>query len=259
MASREVIESLGAFLRRSTALSDDDIRERIKDIDEGRMRTPDSSSEPFRRAIVIPSAEATRIPDDGSPKNGRPAVPSGATKLEEPTAGRGSISGSGNPRLAGLRARHPPVRAPVTFPEHALEAADVPADDVRTRLAHFNNYVAARVQAGELPCVDLPDLHRANSIYDQRGNVFLGHNVRRLAFDRQGGKAFMRILLTLETAPTTFATVSAPPSGDSSTTIRRSSPTRARARSTAIVRSRGSRMCLESGGRASASSRRAGA
>jgi DNA topoisomerase VI subunit A len=200
IASREVIESLGAFLRRSTALSDDDIRVRMKDLDEGCMRMPDSSSEAFRRALVLPSAEATRIPDDGSPKNGRPSVPSGATKLQEPTAGRGSSSGSGDPRLAGLRARHPTVLAPVAFPEHALEAADVTADDVRTRLAHFNDYVAARVQKGELPCVDLPDLHRANGIYDHRGNVFLGHNVRRLAFDRQGGKAFMRLLLTLETA-----------------------------------------------------------
>jgi DNA topoisomerase VI subunit A len=199
-ASREVIESLDAFLRRSTVLSDDDIRVRMKDLDEGRMRTPDSSSEAFRRALVLPSAEATRIPDDGSPKNGQPSVPSGATKVEEPTAGRGPSSGSGDPRLAGLRARHPTVHAPVAFPEHALEAADVPADEVRRRLAQFNDYVAARVQAGELPCVDLPDLHRANSIYDDRGNVFLGHNVRRLAFDGQGSKAFMRLLLTLETA-----------------------------------------------------------
>jgi meiotic recombination protein SPO11 len=200
MASREVIESLGGFLRRSTALSDDDIRVRMKDLDEGRMRTPDSSSEAFRRALICPSTEATLIPDGGSPKNGGPSIPSGATKLEEPTAGRGSSSGSGDPRLAGLRARHATVRAPVAFPEHTLEAADVPANDVRTRLAHFNDYVATRVQAGELPCVDLPDLHRANSIYDHRGNVFLGHNVRRLAFDRQGGKAFMRLLLTHETA-----------------------------------------------------------
>ena len=199
-ASREVIESLGAFLRRSTALSDDDIRVRMKDFDEGRMRAPDSSSEAFRRALVLPGAEATRSPDDGFPKNGQPSVPSGATKVEEPAAGRGPSSGSGDPRLAGLRARHPTERAPVAFPEHALEAADVRADDVRTRLAQFNDYVAARVQAGELPCVDLPDLHRANSIYDHRGNVFLGHNVRRLAFDRQGGKAFMRLLLTFETA-----------------------------------------------------------
>jgi DNA topoisomerase-6 subunit A len=200
MASREVIESLAAFLRRSTGLSDDDIRMRMKDLDEGRMRAPDSSSEAFRRALVLPSAEATRIPEDGVPKDGRPSVPSGATKLEVPTADRGSSSGSGDPRLAGLRARHPTVRAPVAFPEHALEAADVPANDARKRLAQFNDYVAARVQTGELPCVDLPDLHRANSIYDHRGNVFLGHNVRRLAFDRQGGKAFMRLLLTLETA-----------------------------------------------------------
>jgi DNA topoisomerase VI subunit A len=200
MASPEVIESLGAFLRRSTALSEDDIRMRMKDLDEGRMRTPDSSSEPFRRPLVLPSVDATRIPDDRHPKGRRPSVPSGTPKPDEPTADRGSNSGSDDPRLVGLRARHPTVTAPVAFPEHALEAADVAAHDVRMRLANFNDYVAARVQTGELPCVDLPDLHRANSIYDHRGNVFLGRNVRRLAFDRQGGKAFMRLLLTLEAA-----------------------------------------------------------
>jgi DNA topoisomerase VI subunit A len=198
-ASREVIESLGAFLRRSTALADDEIRLRMKDLEKGRMRTPDPSSEAFRRAPVR-RAEATRIPDDGSPGNGQSSIPSDPTKLEERATGPGSSSGSDDPRLAGLRARYPTVRAPVAFPEHALEAADVPADDVRTRLAHFSDYVASRVQTGELPCVDLPDLHQANSIYDHRGNVFLGHNVRRLAFDRQGGKAFMRLLLTLEAA-----------------------------------------------------------
>ena len=37
MASREVIESLGAFLRRSTTFSDDDIRARMSDLGEGRM------------------------------------------------------------------------------------------------------------------------------------------------------------------------------------------------------------------------------
>jgi DNA topoisomerase VI subunit A len=200
MPSREVIESLGAFLRRNTALSDADIRMRMKDLDEGRMRTPDSSSEAFRRALVLPSAEATPIPGEDSPKNGQPSVPSGETTLEEATPGRRSIAGSGDPRLAGVRARHPTVHAPVAFPEHALEAADARADDVRTRLGSFNDHVAARVQAGELPCVDLPDLHRANSIYDHRGNVFLGNNVRRLVLDRHGGKAFMRLLLTLEMA-----------------------------------------------------------
>src|SRR5580658_761717 len=198
MASREVIESLGAFLRRSTALSDDDIRGWMKDLDEGRMRAPDASSEAFRRALVVPSDEAPRIPDDGSPKKVRPSVLSDATKLEQHATG--GESSSVDPRLVELRARHPTVRAPVAFPEHALEAADAPADDVCTRLAHFNDYVAARVQKGELPCVDLPDLHRANGIYDHQGNVFLGHNVRRLAFDRQGGKAFVRLLLTLEIA-----------------------------------------------------------
>jgi DNA topoisomerase VI subunit A len=198
MASREVIESLGAFLRRSTALSDDDIRVRMKDLDEGRMRTLDSSSEVFCRAL--PSDEATRIPDDGSAKNGRPTVVSGATKLAEPTAGDGSSTGSGDLRLAGLRARHPTIRASVAFPDHYIRCRRCPANDVRTRLAQFNDYVATRVQAGELPCVDLPDLHRADGIYDHRGNVFLGPKVRRLAFDRQGAKAFMRLLLTLEMA-----------------------------------------------------------
>ena len=203
VASREVIESLGAFLTRSTALSEEDIRMRMKDLGEGGMRAPDSSSDAFCRAHVLPSAEAVRVPrvpDDENPskKERAPAIPSGTTKLEPSTAD--SASSAGNPRLAGLRERHPTVHSSVAFPEHALEAADLPADVVRARLAQLNDYVAACIQAGELPCLDLPDLHRLNSIYDSRGNVFLGHNVRRLSFDRQGSKAFMRLLLTLEKA-----------------------------------------------------------
>jgi DNA topoisomerase VI subunit A len=179
-ASPKVIESFGAFLRRGTALSDDDIRAWMKDLDEGRMRAPDASSEAFGRVRVCSSV---------------------ATKREEPAAARGSSLGADDePRLAALRARHPVVRAPVAFPPRAIEAADVPSHEVRARLAHFSNYVAERVQAGELPCADLPDLHRSNGIYDDRGNVFLGPNVRRLAFDRQGGRAMMRLLLTLEAA-----------------------------------------------------------
>ncbi|HEY1690524.1 MAG TPA: hypothetical protein VGG39_00095 [Polyangiaceae bacterium] len=147
-APQEVIESLGAFLRRSTALADDDIRLRMNDLQEGRMRTPDSSTAVFRRPTMRQAA----------------------------------------------------VRAPIAFPEHALEAADVPPDDVLGRLAQLEDHVAAQLQAGELPCVDVPDLHRANGIYDARGNVFLGPNVRRLAFDRRGAKSFLRLLLALEAA-----------------------------------------------------------
>jgi hypothetical protein len=81
---------------------------------------------------------------------------------------------------------------PVAFPEDTLAAADLQPHDVRERLAQLTAYVAAQVQAGELPRIDLPDLHRANGIFDARGNVFLGHNVRRLALDERGGEAFMR-------------------------------------------------------------------
>ncbi|HEY6464189.1 MAG TPA: hypothetical protein VIY73_28675 [Polyangiaceae bacterium] len=76
----------------------------------------------------------------------------------------------------------------------------MPPDDVRGRLAQLKDHVAAQLQAGELPCVDVPDLHRTNGIYDPRGNVFLGPNVRRLAFDHRGAKPFLRLLLALEAA-----------------------------------------------------------
>ena len=99
-----------------------------------------------------------------------------------------------------MRARHPIVRAPIPFPEHAQRAAEVPVDDARARLAAFKQYIAERVEAGEVPWVDVPDLHRANSLHDDRGNVFLGHNVRRLALDRRSGKAFVRLLLAAEAA-----------------------------------------------------------
>jgi DNA topoisomerase VI subunit A len=151
-ASRDIVELLDAFLRRNAALSEDDIQVRMSNLAEGRAQTPNSSSEAFRRAFVLPDADVTRGP------------------------------------------------APLAFPEDALAAADLPPRDVRKRLAHLTDYVAAQVEAGELPCIDLPDLHRANGIYDARGNVFLGHNIRPLALDRQGGKAFMRVLLTLEMA-----------------------------------------------------------
>ena len=88
----------------------------------------------------------------------------------------------------------------VGVPKGALVASEVPADDVRARLEQLADYVVERVEAGELPRLDLPDLHRANALYDERGNVFVGPNVRPLALDRRGGEAFMRVLLTLETA-----------------------------------------------------------
>lgn len=153
-ASRDVIEALGAFLRRCTALSEGDVEARMKDLAEGRMRAPDMSSEVFRRPHAS-RHEGTSVRTD-------------ATKT--------------------------------VIPERALVAADVPADEVRARITSLTEYVTARLQAGELPHVDLPDLHRVNGIYDERGNVFLGHHVRRLVFDRRGGKAFMRLLLTLEAA-----------------------------------------------------------
>jgi DNA topoisomerase-6 subunit A len=112
--------------------------------------------------------------------------------------------------LANGRARRPDSHSPFVlpavdaddraFPEGALVAADLNAVDVRARIAHFTDHVTAQVKAGELPRIDLPDRHRANCIYDARGNVFLGHNVRPLAFDERGAEAFMRLLLALETA-----------------------------------------------------------
>lgn len=85
-------------------------------------------------------------------------------------------------------------------PAGAIVAADVPTHEVRARLGQLTRHVVAQVRAGELPHLDLPDVHRANGVFDDRGNVFLGPKVRRLAFDRRGCKAFMRVLLALETA-----------------------------------------------------------
>jgi len=109
MATREVIESLGAFLRRRTAQSDEDIQQRIKDLDEGRMRAPDSSSEAFHREVVLPSVQATRTSDDGSVKNGEPSVASGTTKVDDLTAGDGLSTASGDPRLIRIMRSMPPM------------------------------------------------------------------------------------------------------------------------------------------------------
>ena len=170
IAAPEVIESLGGFLRLTTRVPVDEIRGWMKDLDEGRMRTPDSSSEGFRRAPALPSVEAT--------------------KLEEPAPDPEPNAASYDPRLAALRVRYPTVSAPIAFPEHALEAADVPAGEVLRRLAQLKDDIVARVQSGEVPWVDLPDLHQANAIYDPRGNVFLGQKVRRLAFESPGQHGF---------------------------------------------------------------------
>jgi meiotic recombination protein SPO11 len=135
LASRKIVDVLGAFLRRNGKLSGEDIR----------IRTFASS---------------------------RPFV------------------------LSGVDANHRHAAAP----DDALVAADVPPSEVRERLAQLVEHVAAQIEAGELPRVELPHLHRTNAIYDEHGNVFVGRYVRTLALDRQHGKDFMRLLLTLETA-----------------------------------------------------------
>ncbi|MBK6690994.1 MAG: hypothetical protein IPG50_02105 [Myxococcales bacterium] len=180
-ATREVIASFDAYLRRTAALPEPIIRARIKGLQAGRLRAPDSSSPAFRRAPVVPGPVAT-----------------GATMREETARGHGAASD--DERAARMRERHPIVRAPVAFPEHAQHAAEVAADDARARLAAFRQCIAEQVEAGEVPWVDVPDLHRINSLHDDRGNVFLGQNVRRLALDRRSGKAFMRLLLAAEVA-----------------------------------------------------------
>jgi hypothetical protein len=232
-ASREVIESLGGFLRRSTRFSDDEIRARMKDLEEGRLPTRDSS---FR-----PSSLPERA-DDATRRDGTAPRPE-------------SSATSNDPRFATLRTRYVTERAPIVYPAAALRAIDV-ADDVRARLARFNEYIADCIGAGELPCVDLPDVHRANSIHDERGNVFLGQNVRRLAFDHRSGKPLMRLLLTLGRRRTTCATACARRSAGSSTIIRRSSLIPTSTRSTAIMRSRRSRTFSEFDAMRSASSKR---
>jgi DNA topoisomerase-6 subunit A len=114
-------------------------------------------------------------------------------RMEELATGRVDTPDSTSPFvLSDVDASH--------APDGAIVATELAAHDVRERLVQLSNYVVAQVRAGELPHIDLPDLHRANAVYDHRGNVFLGHGVRRLAFDRQGCKPFMRLLLALETA-----------------------------------------------------------
>ena len=93
----------------------------------------------------------------------------------------------------------PPARGP-RVPDGAIVADELSAVDVRARLDQLRDYVVAQVVAGELPHVDLPDLHRNNCVYDARGHVFLGHATRRLAFDRQGCERFLRLLVALEKA-----------------------------------------------------------
>jgi DNA topoisomerase-6 subunit A len=78
-----------------------------------------------------------------------------------------------------------------------VAAADIPASTVYKRIAHLIDYVADQLRAGELPCVDLPDAHHANAIYDDRGNVFLGNGLRRLMLADKDVLAFMRIMLAL--------------------------------------------------------------
>src|SRR5262245_3804060 len=59
-----------------------------------------------------------------------------------------------------------PTRAPISFPEHAAAAADLPAPEVYKRIAHLIDYVTDQIRRGERPYLDLPDLHRSNAIYD---------------------------------------------------------------------------------------------
>ncbi len=93
----------------------------------------------------------------------------------------------------------PAVNAP-NVPHGAIVADDLSVPEARARLAELTDYIAAQVVAGELPHVDLPDLHQNNCVYDDDGSVFLGHAVRRLAFDRQGAQRFVRLLVAIEKA-----------------------------------------------------------
>jgi DNA topoisomerase-6 subunit A len=88
----------------------------------------------------------------------------------------------------------------VPAPAGAVVASDPRPTEVRARLAALTAHVAELVRAGAVPAIELPDIHRANAIFDERGRVFLGSKVRRLAFDRVGCKDFVRLLLALETA-----------------------------------------------------------
>lgn len=92
----------------------------------------------------------------------------------------------------------PAIPATIAFPERAAAAGDLAPTEVYKRIAHLIDHVTEQIRSGETPYLDVPDLHSANAIYDDRGNVFLGRSVRRISL--HDTMAFMRILLALEVA-----------------------------------------------------------
>jgi DNA topoisomerase VI subunit A len=175
-ASSEVIDALGAFLHRYAGFSSTDVRTHRDALGHGRAPVAKASSNVLRHNLDQVS------------------------NVESSSNVRQLSAGAGDSRLAGLLHRNPLLLTPPRFPTNALAAVDAPANEVLSRLADLSDQVAAQIRAGELPSIDIPDLHSANGVYDDRGNVFLGSKVRRLALDHQGGKAFVRLLLTIEKA-----------------------------------------------------------
>jgi len=162
---KKVTECLNAFLRLRSTCSNEEI-------------------DSWARAVASRAARGSRGPVRES--RSRPFVLANAELIQVPE----------QVRLASVQ--RAPTCPPIPFPEHAAAAADLPASEVYQRIAHLIDYVTDQIRSGEPSCLDLPDLHSGNAIYDERGNVFLGRKVRRLALNDT--RAFMRILLTLELA-----------------------------------------------------------
>ncbi len=199
---REVIERLGAFLRLRSKFSDEDIDSSLRDLASRLAPNPDGPVGDGRnRPFVLGDAESIEVPQDVCLA---PAQQHASTvkTAERNRAGNGRTRGQ-EPEshlAAHVSGHYQPTRVPISFPDHAVAAADLPAPDVYKRIAHLIDYVTDQIRAGELPYLDVPDAHSANAIYDDRGNVFLGHKLRRLTLDSKEVMAFMRLLLTLELA-----------------------------------------------------------
>src|SRR5258708_3161677 len=180
--SREVIERLGAFLRLRSKFSDEDIDSSLRDLASRLAPKPDGPVGDGRnRPFVLGDAESIEVPEDVCRA---PAQQHGSTvkTAERNRAENGRTRGQ-EPEshlAAHVSGHYQPTRVPISFPDHAVAAADLPAPEVYKRIAHLIDYVTDQIRAGEVPYLDVPDAHSANAIYDDRGNVFLGHKLRRL-------------------------------------------------------------------------------
>lgn len=161
----KVIECLSAFMRLRSNASDEKIDSWVRALPPLRSRPSRGRAvEASGHSFVLADAEGVEAPED--------------------------VHFAPAERLVR------PVTMP--FPENAAAALDLPPTEVFKRVTHLIDHVTAQVRSGVTPYFDAPDLHGANAIYDERGNVFLGHRVRRISL--HDTMAFMQIVLTLELA-----------------------------------------------------------